>query len=102
MSETLLVLAESDMQHRYHDALARFLALLWDAGLPASQAVRSAAQCTEAADDQTVLTALVEARPLVASEADRLALRDAIAPERVWPARAFFDAKVQEQAQRQS
>ena len=96
----LLVLAESEMQHRYHDALARFLALLWDAGLPASQAVRSAAQCTEAATDQTVLTALVEARPLVASEADRLALRDAIAPERVWPARAFFDAKVEEQAQR--
>jgi [protein-PII] uridylyltransferase len=49
-------------------ALARFVALLWDAGLQASPAVRSAAECTEAAADQTVLTALIEARPLVAGK----------------------------------
>ena len=34
---------------RTKPALARFFALLWDAGLPASHAVRSAAQCIEAA-----------------------------------------------------
>ena len=96
----LLVLADGDVQQAQQPALARFLALLWDAGLQASQAVRSPAQCTEASADQTVLTALIEARPLVAGEAAQQGLRDAVSPERVWPARAFFEAKAREQAQR--
>ena len=61
---------------------------------------RSPAQCTEAAADQTVLTALMEWRALVATPEDCDALRAAIAPERVWPAAAFFRAKVEEQRQR--
>jgi len=96
----LMVLAEPDAQQAHHDALARFFALLWDAGLPASQAVRSPAQCTEAAADQTVLTALIEARPLVADATAEVALRAATAPDKVWPPRAFFMAKLEEQAQR--
>ncbi len=96
----LLVLAEPDAQHAQEPALARFLALLWDAGLQASQAVRSPAQCTEAAADQTVLTALIEARALVADNAAQQRLRDAVSPERVWPARAYFEAKRAEQTQR--
>ena len=96
----LLVLAESDAQDAQQPGLARFLALLWDAGLQASQATRSPAQCTEAAADQTVLTALIEARPLAADADAQQRLREAIAPERVWPARAYFEAKRQEQAQR--
>ena len=96
----LLVLADDAAQAAQHAALARFLALLWDAGLQASQAVRSPVQCTEASADQTVLTALIEARPLAAGAAAQQGLQDAISPERVWPARAFFEAKVREQAQR--
>ena len=96
----LLVLADDAAQAAQHAALARFLALLWDAGLQASQAVRSPVQCTEASADQTVLTALIEARPLAAGAAAQQRLQDAISPERVWPARAFFEAKVREQAQR--
>ena len=96
----LLVLAESAAQDAQQPGLARFLALLWDAGLQASQAVRSPAQCTEASADQTVLTALIEARPLAADADAQQRLREAIAPERVWPARAYFEAKVREQAQR--
>src|SRR5690606_21935162 len=60
----LLVLAEPDVQRDAQPSLALFVALLWDAGLQASPAVRSATECTEAAADQTVLTALIEARPL--------------------------------------
>ncbi|MFT4179071.1 MAG: [protein-PII] uridylyltransferase [Thermomonas sp.] len=93
----LLVLAEPEAQQAHQPALARFLTLVWDAGLHASQAVRSATECTEAAADQTVLTALIEARPLLAWEEEIRALRDAIAPERVWPPRAYFDAKTEEQ-----
>ncbi|MDQ3494978.1 MAG: [protein-PII] uridylyltransferase [Pseudomonadota bacterium] len=96
----LLVLAEPVAQAARHEALSRFFALLWDAGLPASHAVRSPAQCSEAAADPTVLTALQEARPLAADVADRAALAEAIAPSRVWPARAYFRAKAAEQEAR--
>lgn len=96
----VLVLADDAQQQAHRDALARFLALLWDAGLQASQAVRSPAQCTEAAADQTVLTAMIESRALVADAAASDALRAAVAPEKVWPAREYFQAKRAEQTQR--
>ncbi|KRG67472.1 protein-PII uridylyltransferase [Stenotrophomonas terrae] len=92
----LLVLAESDVQQRHEATLARLFALLWDAGLPASHAVRSAAQCVHAAADQTVLTALIEARPLVADATAQHGLARAIAPSLVWPPREYFLAKREE------
>jgi [protein-PII] uridylyltransferase len=96
----VLVLAEPDAQEAQREALSRCFALLWDSGLAISQAVRSPAQCTEAAADQTVLTALIESRPLLADEAAQAALRTAIAPDKVWPSREYFLAKVEEQRQR--
>ena len=96
----LLVVAEPDVQQQAQPALSRFVALLWDAGLQASPAVRSATECTEAAADQTVLTALIEARPLVAWEEEAASLREAVAPDRVWSPRAFLETKVAEQRQR--
>jgi [protein-PII] uridylyltransferase len=97
----LLVIAEDAAQSAQAESLARLFALLWDAGLPVGHAVRSLAQCTQsAADDITVMTALLEARPLVASDADVASLRSAIAPERVWPPQAYFEAKRAELEQR--
>ncbi len=96
----LLVLAETTAQRRFESALARFVALLWDAGLEASHAVRSPQQCSEAAADLSVLTALMEARPLVVDAAAEAALQEAIAPARVWPPQAYFEAKREEQRQR--
>lgn len=97
----LLVLAEPEAQRAWETALARFVALLWDAGLEVSHAVRSAEQCTVAGgDDHSVLTALIEARPLCADAATADALREAIAPARVWPPEAFFEAKCEEQRRR--
>jgi [protein-PII] uridylyltransferase len=96
----LMVLAEAEAQAAGSDALARLFALLWDAGLAASQTVRSAAQCTEAAVDQTVMTALLEARPLAADAAACAALSTAIAPTAVWPPRSYFLAKLEELGQR--
>lgn len=97
----LLALAEPDQQQHFHAALSRFVALLWDAGAPVSQAVRSLDECTRAAsEDPTVLTAIVEARPLVADAAASARLRAAIAPERAWPPRAYFEVKREEQQRR--
>ncbi|MBB5862717.1 [protein-PII] uridylyltransferase [Xanthomonas sp. 3058] len=92
----VLVLGESAVQQQHEQALARLFALLWDVGLPISHAVRSSAQCTVAAIDQTVLTALIESRPLVAASRARAALAAAISPQQVWPPRDFFQAKREE------
>jgi [protein-PII] uridylyltransferase len=92
----LLVFGEAGAQQRHEQALARLFALLWDAGLPVSHAVRSPAQCTQAAADQTVLTALIESRPLLADGAARATLAEAVAPARIWPPRDFFIAKREE------
>ncbi|QNN47294.1 [protein-PII] uridylyltransferase [Thermomonas brevis] len=93
----LLVLAEPDAQQTWQAALARFIALLWDAGLQASHAVRSAGECTEAAADQSVLTALIEARPLAAGEDEAARLAEVLSPQKVWPPEDFYEAKLEEQ-----
>lgn len=92
----VLVVGETQAQLASEAGLARLFALLWDCGLPASHAVRSLAQCRQAAADQTVLTALIEARPLLASDAARRALRQTVEEDDLWPPRAFFMAKVDE------
>lgn len=92
----VLVLGDTAAQQQHEQALARLFALLWDVGLPISHAVRSPAQCTAAAADQTVLTALIESRALVADAQARAALVAAIAPPQVWPPRDFFQAKREE------
>jgi len=96
----LLVLGGNDAQQAHAAALARLFALLWDAGLPASHAVRSPVQCTQAAGDQAVLTALMEARPLCAGATAVQALAQAVAPAVLWPARDYFLAKREELLQR--
>ena len=92
----VLVLGEPEAQQAQEGAIARLFALLWDAGLPVSHAVRSAAQCTVAGADQTVLTALIESRPVAADTAAIGALAAAIAPARLWPPREYFIAKREE------
>jgi [protein-PII] uridylyltransferase len=90
----LLVLLGEAAQSALAPAIARFVALLWDAGLPVGHAVRSASQTTLASRaDITVLTAMLEARPLVASNEALAQLQDAIDESKVWPPADFFRAK---------
>jgi len=97
----LLVLADPDAQQAYQAPLARLFAQLWDAGLPVGHAVRSGAQCTQASiADITVLTALLEARPLAAREGASDELAASIVPDACWPPRDYFIAKREEQRAR--
>jgi len=96
----LLVLAEPAAQQQGETALARFNAMLWDAGLQVSMAVRSAQECTQAAADITVVTALIEARPLCANDEDVARLADAVSSGHVWPPARFFAEKCEEQRRR--
>ncbi|WP_462116224.1 [protein-PII] uridylyltransferase, partial [Lysobacter xanthus] len=93
----LLVLLDDAAQPALAPAIARFVALLWDAGLPAGHAVRSATQCTAASiDDITVLTAMLEARGLSATPDALARLESAVDESRAWPPAAFFEAKRRE------
>ncbi len=81
--------------------IASFVRLLWDLRLDIGHSVRTVAECKgEAARDITVATALLERRRLSGSEALCAKLDRALASPRVWPSRAFFAAKREEQERR--
>ncbi len=82
-------------------ALERFLMFLWDIGLEVGHSVRTIDDCQrEALADVSVATTLIEARLLAGPEPLFAAMRRAIAADRLWSSRDFFDAKVREQAER--
>src|SRR5205085_8539277 len=83
------------------ETLPARLAFLWDIGLEVGHSVRTVAECAEeCVGDVGVMTTLLEAR-LLAGDAQLLAaMRSALAPERIWPVKQFFEAKVREQAER--
>src|SRR5579862_1919180 len=82
-------------------AVERLVAFLWDIGLEIGHSVRSVAQCAEeCVGDVGVMTTLLESRLLAGSAELLAAMRLALAPERIWPVREFFEAKVREQQER--
>ncbi len=81
--------------------LERFLTFLWDIGLETGHSVRTIDDCSrEALADLGVATTLFEARLLAGSAELFEAMRRALAPDRMWSSRDFFDAKLREQAER--
>ncbi len=97
----LLVLAEPQAQKTCEPELARFFALLWDAGLAAGHAVRSLRECADAArDDIATLTSMMELRLLTGEEQSLAQLVTALAPNQLWPPKKYFEAKREEQRAR--
>jgi [protein-PII] uridylyltransferase len=81
--------------------LERFLSFLWDIGLETGHSVRTIDDCQrEALTDLSVATTLFEARLLAGPAALFEAMGRALAPDRLWSSRDFFDAKLAEQAER--
>ena len=97
----LLVLYEhGHLQHMAHE-LEVFVTCLWDLGLKIGHSVRSPAECVEqAAADVTVMTNLIEARPLAGNMTLFAAMSAATSSEHIWPSADYFQAKVDEQAAR--
>jgi [protein-PII] uridylyltransferase len=74
---------------------------MWDIGLEVGHSVRTIDDCQrESAADVSVATTMIEARLLFGPESLFESMRRALAPERVWPTRDFFEAKVAEQTAR--
>ncbi len=96
-----VVLRNNENIAGYKDNITRFLTFLWDIGLKPGQSVRTIAECVTAArDDQTVMTSIMENRLVAGNEPLYQKLRSQITPEKIWPSKKFFAAKMLEQEQR--
>ena len=81
--------------------LERFLTFLWDIGLEVGHSVRTIDDCQrESLADISVATTLLEARLLAGPELLFNAMKKALAPDHIWSAADFYEAKVKEQQQR--
>ena len=96
--DLLILLRNGSSGERYHEAISRFLTLLWDIGLEVGHSVRSISECQhEARSDVTVITNLMESRILVGEQQLRQDMIDALGPEHMWTSAEFFRAKRAEQ-----
>ena len=97
----VLILTDGSVSPAGDEAIATFLASLWDAGLEIGHSVRSVAQCCEQARaDLTVATTLMETRLLQGSTALFAAMVEETRASEIWPAKQFFSAKLEEQRAR--
>ena len=95
----LLILVPDTETQPYRDKLEHLISLLWDIGLDIGHSVRTIDECiTEAANDITVQTALLEAR-LLTGNRKLYATFDATFQQALDPL-AFFKAKRLEQEER--
>ncbi len=96
--DLLILLRDGSAGERYHEAISRFLTLLWDIGLAVGHSVRSISECQqEARSDVTVITNLMESRLLVGDSQLRQEMVDALGPDHMWTSAEFFRAKRAEQ-----
>ncbi len=94
----ILILIEPSADTDLAASLEQLVTFLWDIGLEVGHSVRTLEDCfREAAGDVTVMTNLLEARWLSGSETLGQRMREATAPDRIWPSERFFAAKTEEQ-----
>ncbi len=97
----VMVLLPQGEEPAWTEPLERFLTFLWDIGLETGHSVRTIDDCRrEALADVGVATTLFEARLIAGNPELFAAMRRALAPDRLWSSRDFFDAKIREQAER--
>jgi [protein-PII] uridylyltransferase len=96
----LLLLHEGAIEAN-KSSLEQFLAFLWDIGLEVGSSVRTIKDCARlAASDITIMTTLLESRPLMGDGALHEAMQAALGPDKVWPVADFYKAKLEEQKKR--
>jgi len=97
----ILLLVPKPLDSAGGAVIGPLITFLWDIGLEVGHSVRTISECAEeCVGDVGVMTTLLEARLLAGDAALLAAMRAALAPERIWPVKQFFEAKVREQAER--
>lgn len=98
--DILILLKTSDTSY-FQDELSCFTNLLWDIGLKPGQSVRTIAECIEtAAEDQTIMTNLLECRLISGNQLLFNDLVEQVSHKKLWPPPMFFTAKMEEQRRR--
>ncbi|MDH3453335.1 MAG: nucleotidyltransferase domain-containing protein, partial [Gammaproteobacteria bacterium] len=97
----LLILLTDEAEQRCAPFVEKFLTCLWDAGLNLGHSVRTPQDCArEAERDLSIATTLMETRLVSGDRAVYEAMCTATGPDRIWPPREFFEAKLAEQQAR--
>jgi [protein-PII] uridylyltransferase len=97
----LMILLDRKPDRARQQQLSNFLTFLWDIGLEVGHSVRTVRDCVrEGKIDITVMTTMIESR-LIAGNANLYdKFQQAISPSKIWSARKFFEAKLEEQHNR--
>ncbi len=97
----LMILLEKKAGKALQQQLSLFLTFLWDIGLEVGHSVRTIRDCVRQSEsDVTVITNMIESRLVYGSEKLYEKYQLAIAPDKVWSSRNFFEAKLEEQRSR--
>lgn len=97
----ILILFEDDHVESQAANIEAFIMFLWDIGLDIGHSVRTLAQCTKlASNDITIVTNMMECRSVVGPNHLAHLLKQAVAANKIWPAKEFFRAKIDEQNKR--
>ena len=97
----IAILVDPHLESDTEERLSQFVTALWDLGVAIGHSVRTVAECqAQARDDATIITNLMEARYMAGAAPLFHSMLNAISPHQIWPANAYFDAKIREQANR--
>jgi [protein-PII] uridylyltransferase len=97
----LMILLDRKPDRSRQQQLSDFLTFLWDIGLEVGHSVRTVKDCVrEGKADITVMTTMIESRLIVGNGELYDSFQRAIAPGKIWPARKFFEGKLEEQHNR--
>jgi len=97
----LMILLKEEENQNTKELLEKFLMLLWDIGLEIGHSVRTIEECVEESTrDITVATNIMEARLLAGNKELFSAMKEKTSPEHIWDSKSFFQAKLDEQIQR--
>ncbi|MFA9419824.1 MAG: [protein-PII] uridylyltransferase [Gammaproteobacteria bacterium] len=97
----LMILLDMKAGKELQQQLSEFLTFLWDIGLEVGHSVRTIKDCVrEGKADVSVITNMIESRLIHGSDRLYERFQKAIAPNKMWSSRKFFEAKLEEQHNR--
>jgi [protein-PII] uridylyltransferase len=97
----LMILLGNKPGRDIEQQISSFLTFLWDIGLEVGHSVRTVKDCVrEGKLDVTVMTNMIESRLITGSDNIYTEFQAAIDPLKIWPAKDFFEAKLEEQQNR--
>ncbi len=97
----LLFIIDDKTADKTLNNLQQLVTFFWDIGFQIGHSVRTINECkTKAIEDITIATNLIESRLIIGSEPLFQQMRLETGPDKIWPARDFYEAKIAEQKAR--